>query len=425
MKVHELFGIALTAVITGCGSAEPAPGTTLTYHVDVKPIVDAKCGNCHVEGGIAPFSLTTYAEVNGQKAAIQAAVGAGTMPPWPPAAGCSEYDGDRSLTADEEATLLQWIEGGAPEGDPAAKPKTIASDTTRLSRVDLTLPIPTPYTPQQSPDDYRCFLVDMPNTETTYVTGLGVKPGVTAMVHHVIAFLATPESVAEYQALDDAEAGPGYTCFGGPGGDGRPGWVGGWVPGELGSDYPEGTGIEIPAGSKLIVQVHYNTSTTKAVPDQTSILLKTDPTVAKKAIIMPWADPAWFQSKQMDIPAHTMDATHSFSLDATTIASLSSAGVLADGAPFTLYSAGLHMHTRGTRARTSIHRASGQDECLLDIEKWNFHWQGNYSFSNPKTFQPGDTLSLECHWNNMDAMDVNWGEGTGDEMCLGLFYVTP
>jgi hypothetical protein len=95
------------------------------------------------------------------------------------------------------------------------------------------------------------------------------------------------------------------------------------------------------------------------------------------------------------------------------------------------------MHTRGTRAKLEIERAGGAKECVLEIPQWDFHWQGAYDLTQPKTARPGDRLALECHWDNSAAnqpivggqrqppRDLNWGEGTNDEMCLGLFYVTP
>lgn len=424
--------VALTALLTlgGCSSADTtgttggAPAATPSYYRDVKPIVDVKCAGCHVEGGIAPFSLTTFDEVAAQRAAVKSSIMTGSMPPWPPATDCADYLGDRSLTADQIATLSAWVDAGGPAGDPAAQPAAIKDTRTRLSRVDRTLSLPVAYTPQTSPDDYRCFLVDWPDTDTTYVTGVGVEPGTPAIVHHVIAFLAKPAEVAGYQALDDAEAGPGWTCFGGPGGVGLATWVGAWAPGSLGSDLPPGTGIEIPAGSRMVIQVHYNTSTSPPAPDQSSVLLKLDKSVEKKAVTMPWADPGWVKNKTMDIPAQSKDTMHSFSIDPTPYANLFTGGVLAPGAPFTLHSASLHMHTHGTRAVTRIERAGGGEECLLDIERWNFHWQGAYAFDAPKTLNPGDKLTLECHWDNPGPTAMNWGEGTDDEMCLGVYYAT-
>jgi hypothetical protein len=118
---------------------------------------------------------------------------------------------------------------------------------------------------------------------------------------------------------------------------------------------------------------------------------------------------------------------HAFEFDATAVT----------GGAFDVYSAGLHMHTLGTRATASIVRAGGARECLLQIDDWNFHWQGNYGLRQPVRFNPGDKLRVECHFDNSPTnqplvggqprvpADVYWGEGTGDEMCLGIFYLAP
>ena len=103
--------------------------------------------------------------------------------------------------------------------------------------------------------------MDWPATTDKYITGFRANAGNAPIVHHVIAFLAAPADVAAYQQLDDADPAPGYVCFGGPGGpNGGAGahWLGAWAPGSLGSDFPAGTGLKVPAGSKVILQVHYN-----------------------------------------------------------------------------------------------------------------------------------------------------------------------
>lgn len=424
----------LTAVgamwqLAGCAGetgdrAEGAP----TYHRDVAPILAASCAGCHVAGGIAPFALTTYEEARAHAAAIEAAVTAGTMPPWPPSRDCSSYARDRSLSQADIETLSAWARGGAKEG-PREDATTPTKPADRgLSRVDLELSLPEAYTPVTAPDDYRCFLVDWPETTTKYVTGLGVLPDRGELVHHVIVYHAAPGEVARYQDLDDADPGAGWACFGGPGGTTQSQlsrWLGGWVPGSKGADSPAGTGIEIEPQSKLVVQMHYNTSAAKPAPDKTSILFKLDSEVASKAAVMPFTNPDWVMNRNMPIPAHASDAKASFSADVTPYLSFLTAGALPSGGPFKIWSAGLHMHTRGTKASARIERGGGEGECLLDIERWNFHWQGNYELARSTTVEPGDRLSLECHWDNPGATDMNWGEGTLDEMCLALFYVTP
>src|SRR5439155_15290894 len=128
-----------------------------------------------------------------------------------------------------------------------------------LTRVDLHLEMPVEYTQAQNPDEYRCFLIDWPSTTNQYVTGFRANPGNSSVVHHAIAFLIQPEDVATYQQLDAADLAPGYTCFGGPGGPVEDAsWVGAWAPGTPGTMYPADTGLLVRPGSKIALQVHYN-----------------------------------------------------------------------------------------------------------------------------------------------------------------------
>jgi len=138
------------------------------------------------------------------------------MPPWQPSDECTEYLGSIDLTPEERSTLLAWLEVGAPEGDPADAPTDTGSSEDPMLEVDLSLSLPEAYTPTREPDDYRCQLIPWPETEARFVTGLRISPDRRDIVHHTIVFLAGPNEVERYQAFDDAEAGPGYTCYGGP-----------------------------------------------------------------------------------------------------------------------------------------------------------------------------------------------------------------
>jgi hypothetical protein len=71
-----------------------------------------------------------------------------------------------------------------------------------------------------------------------------------------------------------------------------------------------------------------------------------------------------------------------------------------------------------------VKRQGGDETCLLDIPAWNFHWQGGYQLKEPITFNPGDKMFVQCNFDNTTMSPVEWGEGTGDEMCLGVFYYT-
>ena len=423
---------ALLAAATACSGSDidtpNDPGPPTTWHQHVAPIVQSKCANCHTQGGIGPFPLETYADVYAHRNEVRAAVQARTMPPWPPSSECNTYQHDRSLSDGEQARLTRWVDEGATEGNPATA-SAIPAPVGGLSRADVVLEMPEPYLPNQSPDDYRCFIIDWPETRTRYITGFRADPGNRATVHHVIAFLAAPSEVADYESLDAASPGPGYTCFGGPGAADatRAKWLGGWAPGSLGQDFPTGTGLRIEPGSKVILQVHYNDHGQPAASDLSSVAFKVDDTVEKVAYVQPWSNPAWVNGTvPMRIPAGSANATQVWSLELTPFLSFTTGGVLTSNVPVTIHSAALHMHTRGTHARTEIVRASGARECLLDIPHWDFHWQGQYSLEKPVQLWNGDKLNVECHWDNSapGATERGWGEGTDDEMCLGVFYLT-
>jgi hypothetical protein len=400
----------------GAGGAGGGAAGGPTYWQDVAPIFAAKCATCHVDGGVTPFAMGDLDTVRKWAGPIKTAVAARTMPPWLAAPGCATYAADRSLTDAQIATVVGWVDAGTPEGDPKSPGAPLDTGPKReLTRVDRTLGMAASYTPQQDPDDYHCFVLDWPSDQVEYVTGFRANPGNPKVVHHMIAFLIPPSDVATVKALDDAEEGPGYTCFGGSGTNAT--WVGAWAPGGMGSDYPAGTGVKVAPGSKIVLQVHYNTLTAGRQPDQSTIDMKLDAKVDKEAWVQPWANPQWLKDKQsMLIPANTKDVKHSFSFDPTPF--------ISNGKGLTIFASALHMHKLGHTARFSIEHANAGDECMLDIPGWNFHWQDTYEFTTPKHLAPGDKLTVECHWDNTTPKDVSWGEGTEDEMCLGTMYVT-
>lgn len=401
----------------------------VTYYEDIKPLLDARCGNCHVDGGIAPFALQGYEAASAYAGVSSLAVHEGTMPPWLPADDCNDYEGDRSLSAAEIELFDAWVEGGLLEGDPANEGPALPADAPSLSRVDLELGMTAAYTPQLVPDDYRCFVLPWPENiaETRYVTGFGAAPGNEGIVHHVIAYLATPDQSAHYAALDAGEDGPGYTCFGGTNGPARA-WLGSWAPGSFGNDLPEGIGIPVEPGSTIILQMHYNSLAPDPSADQTSIQLKLEDSVEQVARIQPWTNPSWLQGDNMLIPAGNADVVHRFAFDPTQ--------VLSGGRPFAIHSSFLHMHQIGKSGHLRVRRSGNDDACVLDIDRWDFNWQDAYQLREPVVVNPGDQLELECRFDNSQAnqpvvdgepqipVDRAWGEGTGDEMCLGGFLMT-
>lgn len=441
----------MVACLSGCSPQDGgATGSTSgsaprgpTWWTDVKPIVDVRCNSCHRAGGIAPFALDDPAFAALIKDSIRDEVVSRRMPPWPPEDTCNTYKHSRALTAVELDTLVRWVDAGAPEGDRNQEGPPSNATTGGLSRVDLTLEMETAYTPMVTPDEYRCFLLPWPEQEQTFLTGFRAVPGDATMVHHVIAFLVPPAMVEQARAKEAEDPLPGYACFGGPGltmtgsgGQGtRAAWLGAWVPGTNGQDYPAGTGLRVPPGSLVVLQMHYNTRAAVPAPDLTRLELRTDPVVDKEAAVLLFTDPRWVNLGTMTIPAGEPEVEHAFSLDPSSYVPRITGGLLPEGA-VRVYAMGLHMHELGKRTSLSVLRADGTQDCLLSIPDWDFHWQGSYPLQDTVVVQPGDQLEIRCAWDNSAAhqpmvgdvqrvpADVSWGEGTADEMCLGTLYVT-
>jgi hypothetical protein len=370
----------------------------VTWYRDVLPIVQTRCQECHVAGGIAPFSLTAYADAKAMHTSMASAAATRRMPPWMPDDSCGSYVGSRRLSQAEINTLTAWSEAGAPEGNPAdAPPPPTATGT--LPWVDVTLTAGADYTPKSVPtDDYRCFTMDPGLTQDRDVIGYDILPGVRSQVHHVILYVATK---AQAQAKDDAEAGLGWTCYGGPGTSSSK-MLGGWVPGSGATRFPAGTGIRLKAGEVLVVQIHYNTSQQLPRPDRTVTKLQYSaqpvPSVATFVAL---------GQGSFSIPPRSTGYSASATLSAS--ANVRVYGVLP------------HMHQLGKSIRVEN---TTRSQCYVNIPRWDFHWQQLYFFPQPLQVGLQDSLKLTCTWDNYTDRTVTWGEGTSDEMCLNYFYIT-
>ncbi|MEZ4384634.1 MAG: hypothetical protein R3A79_25115 [Nannocystaceae bacterium] len=401
-------------------------------------MIDSKCGTCHADGNIAPFAMTTYAEVAALVNILPSAIESRSMPPWPPEAGCNEYRHDRSLSEGEEELLTTWLADGAPEGDPADEPAAEErADTDDDFVADVTLTMAEPYTPVTAPDEYRCFVLPW-EEEAPYVTGFRVLPGQPSIVHHVIAFAVEPDQVEQVQALDAADEGPGYPCFGGSGVP-RTRWIGTWAPGGGAEVYPAQTGVRLDPGSLVVMQIHYNTAVSAPIADSTSIEMTVAEAVERPLLNQAILDPGWvFGTEPMEIPAGDPDVTHSVEVDlsAAPWSDLLSEIGIAEGEDVLVHAAGLHMHQLGVRSELRLLRAGAEEECMVKIPAWDFGWQGSYEFTTPMRIRKGDKLSLQCWWDNseshqpiidgklLDPIDVGWGEGTRDEMCIATLRLS-
>jgi hypothetical protein len=448
LAMLALLGASLVLATTVSG------GPNVTY-ANVAPIFNSKCVGCHTVGGIAPFSLASASDAHANAQLIEAATQARLMPPWPPGRDSMPFVGGshRQLTAHELALIASWVKDGAHVGPSVAPPPKPSPPKGLVLGPRLAY---TPH-PQVGLDDYHCTLLEPNLPEGRMVTAAQVLPGRADIVHHVILYEIRGAQVAEARALNTASGDNGWTCFGGPGvgadsiDHGR--WLGAWVPGKTNDAFPPGTGMSFPKGAAIVLQIHYNLIH-RARPDRTRVVLEFAP---PGATVKPLETKLYFAPIEVPCPAGVKNPLCS---RAAAIAALAKEygpesaatpnGLLAlcrkalpgavglttscdrplDGAT-TIYAVAGHMHVRGVDIRVELNTGRGWTT-LLHIPRWSFHWQDVYTLKKPIQAPAGSIVRVTCRYDNSPAKQpviggkqlppryVVWGEGTTDEMCLGV-----
>lgn len=417
---------------TGAGDSSTGgpPSDAPTYYQDIAPVLSERCSGCHVAGGAAPLTFDTYEDAAVIAPLIRAEVAAGTMPPWPPGGETPPLEHDRSLTEDQIATVLAWVDAGSPEGDPATAAPLIPPTLVELPSRDVMTDIGADYVADASlTDDYHCFMIEVGTTEDRVATGYQFLPQNTKTVHHVLSTVFTADSVAAIEAMDAATPEPGWSCFGGysniPGAD-AVGSLGGWVPGVAATNYPDGTGTAIPAGAVVVAQIHYNTLG-GTDPDRTRLELALAPAEDQGELRL-------LHSSPLPWPGFMIPAgASSYSTEKAIRASVLLNAGLADDKTGYILGIAAHMHMLGVEIELSRVPEDGPEQTLLHIPHWDFGWQGSYTLVEPIRVVGTDSIEIRCVYDNSPehraavgmgpTEDVTWGEGTADEMCLGYLQV--
>jgi uncharacterized protein (TIGR03437 family) len=391
---------------------------TPTFDKEVVRVFQKNCQTCHHPGDIAPFSLMTYKDARPWAASIREQVLLKKMPPWKPIPGCGDFNDARVLSQDEINTIVAWVDGGSPEGSAADLPTPLDfPDGWSLGAPDLIAQSDVEYTPPTQGDTYRCFSVPTSGLRgDRWISAVSVKPGNAKIVHHVIAY---SDPNGESAALDANDPGPGYTCFGGPG-ISTTDILGGWAPGSRGYFAPDGAGIKLSNNSRVIIQVHYHPTNQVAGQPETDrtpvgfYFAKTP--VQRQLQVLPLVN----QSFTIPPGANNQEVTASF-----TVPSLLSAK---------MWAVTPHMHLLGRKIKVELTRAGATTpDCLINIDDWNFNWQGTYLYKNPVTLSGGSQLKLTCNFDNSTDNPLNpnnppktvrWGEATTDEMALAFIGFT-
>ena len=384
--------------------------SAVTYHRDVAPILQKSCQECHRPGEVAPMSLLTYAEARASASGIQEALLLGTMPPWFADPDVNRFSNDRRLSEPEVRTLLSWVDAGAPEGNPAdAPPPRRFEEGWTMGTPELILEMPKPFEiPARGTLEYQYVVIPLGFTENRWVQAFEIRPGNRAVVHHVRAVLRGPGS----QWMTEVPVGEARPKRGSNGvGRMTNGSIGSYTPGRTAMVYPPGRATLVPAGSDLVLEMHYTTNGT-ATTDQTRvgfIFAKAPPAeqVRRFAIVnttftIPPGDPAF-----------RVEAAATLRVDVKLIA---------------LHP---HMHVRGKASEFRMVTPDGERKTLLRVSRYDPMWQLRYHPAEELVLKRGTRLEVSFVFDNSPGNPVNpdstvpvgWGDQMWEEMALGAFEV--
>lgn len=453
MRVFPLAALALLAVAF---HAEPVEAQD--YYTDVRPVLVQNCTGCHRADGVS-WSMEDAEHTYSRRRAIGRAVLARKMPPWLAEAGHQEYVDDLSLTDAHLEMVSAWVDAGYPLGEPRPDPRSQSQTAAPSFAADLSLDVlgGGSYLPNQDrTDDYRCFVVDWPGTEETYVTGFRTRPGNRGVAHHVVVYAVTPDMADRFRELPSFEEGQGYQCFGGAEPDRlfdeqqraayeetHPDglrqlarnnfWLAHWAPGMDGYAFPEGTGVRLQPGSLLVVQMHYYSAHAPGESDRGSMM---DFTVAEQverpAFHYPLTEGRWLAARRNGSLVVPPEGTATVEVTET-LGDLGRYVAAVTGVPqeeveaLEVHSANLHMHAIGASGVITLKDGEQPAETLLSVPEWDLAWQRDFTFKQPKVFDreqlPQTRLTVRCTYQNPTADTVYGGYGSDEEMCFNFSYI--
>jgi hypothetical protein len=340
------------------------------------------------------MAFTSYAEVRPWAKAIKQAVLSRKMPPWLADPHVGAFRNDRRMPDDAIQTIVAWVDGGAPEGDPKKLPRMPQFESGwRIGKPDAVFDIGTDFeVPAEGVVSYKYFTTPTKFTEDKWVEAAEIRPDQRAAVHHIIVFVK--EAAGNSGGTDTGNILVGY------------------APGENPLTLMPGTAVLVKAGSSLYFQVHY-TPSGKAVKDRSYIGVRFARETPKFRAVRGMAINPAFR-----IPPNDSNSEVRSSYTVTQ--------------DVTLDNLMPHMHLRGKDFQYTIVYPDGRRDVVLNVPKYDFNWQLMYQLKSPMLLPKGTRIDCVAHFDNSannkynpdPAKEVRWGEQTWEEMMIGFFTYT-
>ncbi|MDA1093604.1 MAG: hypothetical protein O3A25_10100 [Acidobacteria bacterium] len=405
-RVRVVLALAAASVLAGTGQAraqdsapalhgidDPAP----TFSRDIAPILQRSCQQCHQPTGIGPMSLLTYADARPWARSIKDRVERRLMPPWhlDTTVGIQSYKNDISLTSDEIDTVVRWVDSGAPEGNAADLPSSLAFPSADAWEVEALLGRPPDFVVQSTPYTVAANGQDQwwePEVEFNgleqprYIRAAEFKPsypGGIKVAHHGHATLTgTEPSEGEERAPSVRLVGMGI--------------------GKRWDLLPEGVGKLLPPGPAT---VHFNLHYFPVGEEVTDIV-----------DVGVWLYPEGEEPAKVTAGERQfyVDGTHREGLRASDILIPPHGNLVLEDQyvmdePALLQSFRPHMHMRGTEMSMTALYPDGRRELLSSVNRYDHNWQIGYVYNDDA--QPllprGTVLMLRAKFDNTAANRIN------------------
>jgi mono/diheme cytochrome c family protein len=396
--MKRLVPVAMLVVVgyllAGRISASAAPDRP-TFTRDVAPILHARCITCHRAGEVAPMALRTYEEARPWARSIKNKVVSRQMPPWMAEPGVGVFANDPRLTDAEIATIAQWVDEGAVQGDPKDMPKLPEfTEGWQLGEPDQIIELPEVQIPATGGDVFPTPTVTPDLKEDRWIRAIEIRPSARQVAHHSVIFATNAMGLLGGNTSGFFDV------------------LGVWAVGTPATIYPEGSGRWVRKGQALRTNLHYHPNGT-AQTDRTRIGLYFGKGELKKEVVAALAGNVTFS-----IPPNAPN----FELR----------GVYVVDQDISVVSLFPHMHLRGKDMKMTATYPNGKQETLLNVPAYDFSWQ---LFYYPKTrikLPKGTRVDLVAHYDNSAANKnnpdptkaVTFGEASTSEMMFGMFEFT-
>ncbi len=378
---------------------QPVADSEVTYTKHIAAIFNNNCVYCHREKQIAPFSLTSYDDAAGWAEMVREVVNENRMPPWHADPAHGKFSNDARLSDEDKALINQWVDNGAPQGDPKDMPEPPQyAEGWQIPEPDQVIYMPEEgyEVPATGTVEYQRFIVDPGWTEDKWIKAMECKPGNPSVVHHIIVY-TVPSGVTPT----------------GQAGRLRTNWLGAFAPGLRPQVLSDDMGRFVQKGSKLLFEMHYTPNGT-AQKDRSYVGFKfADPSKVKKEVAVQNAGNFTFKIPAGD-PNYRVESEFTFRQKAM------------------LLSVSPHMHVRGKDFRYDVIFPDGRKETILNVPRYDFGWQTTYMLEEPMVLPRGTKLHCVAHFDNSadnranpdPTKEVTWGEQTWEEMMFGWFEMS-